>query len=106
MIYKFYDTKAFLLHKKEKDVITLVSSISNLVDADEVFQFYEEMLIPFTQENINPKNDSLIALACAYAYDSNQHPDETIFVTTNPEIAEIANRFFGEDSIELLRADV
>lgn len=106
MIYKFYDTKAFLSHKKEKDVITIISSISNLMGADEVFQFQEEMLVPFTQKNINLKDDSLIALACAYAYDSSQHPDETIFVTTDPNIAEIANRFFGEDSIELLRADV
>lgn len=41
----------------------------------------------------------LRSLALALDYDCTQHPDETVFITDNEEMAEIANLYFGEDSI-------
>jgi len=41
-------------------------------------------------------------LAAAYHFDRTQHPDETVFITGNQELAETANLFFGEDSIILV----
>ena len=42
-------------------------------------------------------------LALAIQYEKICHPDETIFVTSDKDMADIANRYFGEDSIELLK---
>lgn len=38
-------------------------------------------------------------LAKAIYFDLYQRPDETIFVCENDAIADVANRYFGEDSI-------
>ena len=38
-------------------------------------------------------------LAKAIYFDLYQKPDETIFVCENDAIADVANRYFGEDSI-------
>ena len=45
-------------------------------------------------------NTDLKILACAFDYDTHEHPDETIFVTNDLALKTIANLFFGEDSIE------
>lgn len=42
-------------------------------------------------------------LAKAIYYDLYQRPDETVFVCENEAIAEVANRYFGEDSIINIR---
>lgn len=39
----------------------------------------------------------------ALYYDREYHPDEVVFVTVNKELAKIANKYFGEDSIRLLK---
>ena len=58
----------------------------------EFFLFIEEMELEIT-------NDMKI-LACAIAYDNAVHPDETVFVTNDLALKNIANLFFGNDSIE------
>ena len=42
-------------------------------------------------------------LAKAIYFDLYQRPDETIFVCENNVIADVANRYFGEDSIINIR---
>lgn len=42
-------------------------------------------------------------LAKAIYFDLYQRPDETIFVCENDAIADVANRYFGEDSIINIR---
>lgn len=42
-------------------------------------------------------------LAKAIYFDLYQRPDETIFVCENNAIADVANRYFGEDSIINIR---
>lgn len=39
----------------------------------------------------------------ALYYDREYHPDEVRFVTTDKETAKIANKYFGEDSIKLIK---
>ena len=60
--------------------------------------FRTNMLDPIQQANVEINNDTKI-LACALDYDRNVHPDETIFVTNDIALKNIANLFFGEDSI-------
>ena len=47
-----------------------------------------------------PVNNDFRILACAFDYDYFEHPDETVFVTNDLALAQIANLFFGDDSIE------
>lgn len=49
--------------------------------------------------NINVSYSDKEDLAKAIYYDLYQRPDETIFVCENEAIAEVANKYFGEDSI-------
>lgn len=44
-------------------------------------------------------NNDLKILATAFDYDYNFHPDETVFITNDLVLKNIANLFFGEDSI-------
>jgi predicted ribonuclease YlaK len=44
-------------------------------------------------------NNDLKILATAFDYDYYKHPDETVFVTNDLVLKNIANLFFGEDSI-------
>lgn len=53
--------------------------------------------------NINVSYSDKEDLAKAIYYDLYQRPDETIFVCENDEIADVANRYFGEDSIINIR---
>lgn len=41
-------------------------------------------------------------IADALFYDREYHPDEVVFVTTEKEVAEMANLYFGEDSIMVI----
>lgn len=61
-----------------------------------VWVFENKMLEPFNDFEIN---EDIKILACAFDYDHNIHPDETIFVTNDLSLKNIANLFFGEDSI-------
>lgn len=57
-----------------------------------------KMLDPIVEKSLEITNDMKI-LACAIDYDKNVHPDETIFVTDDLALKNIANLFFGNDSI-------
>jgi hypothetical protein len=57
------------------------------------------MLEPILQKTDLEVNNDLKILATAFNYDYYKHPDETIFVTNDLVLAEIANLFFGKDSI-------
>ena len=65
----------------------------------ETYIFTEDMLEPFTSIHLEVNNDIKI-LACAFDYDKQQHPDETVFVTNDLALKSIANMFFGQDCIE------
>jgi len=65
----------------------------------DVHIFTEDMLQPIIDKHLTITNDTKI-LATAINYDNTVHPDETIFVTDDNSLFEIANLFFGEDSIE------
>lgn len=49
--------------------------------------------------NINVSYSDKEDLAKAIYFDLYQKPDETVFVCENKAIADVANRYFGEDSI-------
>lgn len=111
--YKFYDTKALIEDlDKEYDHIVISdltwnfleeNKLSLLIDKNkiEIYSFNEKMLKPFYDKNIEI-NDSIKNLAVAFDYDLRKHPDETIFITTDKKTSEIANLFFGEDSVILI----
>lgn len=65
----------------------------------DVHIFTEDMLQPIIDKHLTITNDTKI-LATAINYDNTVHPDETVFVTDDNSLFEIANLFFGEDSIE------
>lgn len=62
------------------------------------------MLTPFIEKALTITPDIKI-LACALDYDIRVHPDETIFITNDLSLQNIANLFFGEDSISYVRVN-
>ena len=62
-----------------------------------IFETY--MLDPIYGKGDFDVNNDLRILATAFDYDYYKHPDETIFVTNDLVLKQIANMFFGEDSI-------
>ena len=92
MTYNFYDTSSLLL--REKDLFT-----------------YEENIILSSitlneLENIktsNTKDNDIKILASAVSYDRMIHPDETVFITNDLALKQIANMFFGSDSVKSIQ---
>ena len=74
-------------------------------DKYEIWIFKEPMLKPIEEKGFSISNDMRI-LATAIDYDNTRHPDETIFVTNDLSLKNIANLFFGEDSIESVSEDL
>ena len=68
-------------------------------DAYEVHIFNMNMLDPIAKQALAITDDTKI-LATAIDYDRTRHPDETVFVTNDLALFNIANLFFGSDSIE------
>lgn len=60
------------------------------------------MLEPFAAKQLSITSDIKI-LATALDYDTNVHPDETVFITNDLALFNIANLFFGEDSIQMVK---
>ena len=60
------------------------------------------MLKPLLDKGIPISLDTQI-LATAIDYDTNVHPDETVFITNDLALKHIANLFFGEDSIQSIK---
>jgi hypothetical protein len=110
MIYKFYDTEALkTCYIKEENVKTIISSITAeeikpfTIPADwEIVKFHPKLLKPLLNKGFSEDITNLKNLACAIYYDCTQHPDETIFITNDSYTADVANLFFGEDSIQLV----
>lgn len=132
---KFYDTNALLLKMEGLfDEFFAISSVSlselekiktsagkdpnikysarrllHLLDIHkgsyDVHIFTNDMLRPIADKAL-PFNDDLRILATAIDYDNTRHPDETIFVTNDLSLKNIANLFFGEDSIESVSEDL
>lgn len=65
----------------------------------EIICFKDEMLNPIYEKGIQTITPDLKILAAAIWYDKNVAPDATIFFTNDLSLANIANLFFGEDSI-------
>lgn len=78
----------------------LLNILNENPKAYEIWTFKENMLKPIIEKGFDHINNDLRILACAFNYDSTQHPDETVFVTNDLALKAIANCFFGEDSIE------
>jgi hypothetical protein len=112
MIYKFYDEESFM-RQNPKDLLKCRFAISSNTYQKVLNEDTGDLLfILMTSRNkfdichvehIDTNEDIPVELALAIQYDNMYHPDETIFVTCNEETADIANRYFGEDSIELLK---
>lgn len=116
--YKFYTTEALIKNREhlfdnenDKVVMTTYSHCTvntplcrdlKLNKRSEIFECnYKKWL----NEDILYSSldfEECLTLAAAVAYDSTVHPDETVYVTANPQAVPIANKFFGEDSIILL----
>lgn len=114
--YKFYDTSALIksytnlikLNPNERIVISSETIAQDRILIDyilkflydnrvryEIYLFHPDMLSRLVYQHDQDVN----ILATALDYDCTQHPDETIFITGDKEIADIANLYFGEDSI-------
>lgn len=64
----------------------------------EIYLYKEEMGGVIIEKGFALSNDTKI-LAAAVDYDKNRHPDETIFITNGLVLKQMANLYFGEDSI-------
>ena len=73
-------------------------------EAYDVMIYRPAYLKPIEEMELEITNDMKI-LACAIAYDNAVHPDETVFVTNDLALKNIANLFFGNDSIESVDED-
>ena len=116
MDYNFYDTLAFLDRIKEpleneKIIIcdkTLdfckINSLdipSEFISNIQIYELKDSMYKPL--DDYDPdcwKTEWSECLAAAFDYDTHQHPDETIFISNSPQLRDLANRFFGDDSIK------
>jgi predicted ribonuclease YlaK len=72
----------------------LLHKLNNNTDKYYIHIFTMDMLIPITARGLSISNDTKI-LACAIDYDTKVHPDETVFVTNDLALKQIANLFFG-----------
>lgn len=112
MIYKFYDYESFI-KQSPKDLLNCRFAISNSTYQKVFTEDTGDLLFLLMtsrnkfdicyEESIEMTDEIPSELALAIQYEKICHPDETIFVTSDKEVAEIANRYFGEDSIELLK---
>ena len=132
---KFYDTNALLLKMeslfeehfaissvslselekiktsagKDQNIKYSARRLLHLLDINkgnyDVHIFNNTMLTPIADKAL-PFNDDLRILATAIDYDNTCHPDDTVFVTNDLSLKNIANLFFGEDSIESVSEDL
>lgn len=83
------------------DARVLLRKLATNRDKYEVWIFNESMLwyVDDKQLSITP---DLKILATALDYDTRVHPDETVFITNDLALFNIANLFFGDDSIQMI----
>ena len=105
--YKFYTFDAYCKaggnpKENEEEIILFNPIIFCLSDKEikaKVYSYHSDMILPLAHLNIPTKYKDL---AAAFDFDIKEHPDETVFITTNAEEAYYANMLFGEDSIILI----
>ena len=112
MIFKFYDYESFI-KQNPKDLLECRFAISNSTYQKVFSEDTGDLLFLLMtsrnkfdicyEESVEVTDEIPSELALAIQYEKMCHPDETVFVTSDPKVAEIANRYFGEDSIELLK---
>ena len=95
-------------NRRDPDVKYAARKLLHLLDEHhgeyDIHIFTENMLDPIKEKQLSITNDTKI-LATAFDYDNNIHPDETIFVTNDLALKEIANLFFGDGCIESVDED-
>lgn len=110
MIYKFYDTAALAEAREhifdnletERPVISTwsldklkdLSFLTNRKDDYDIHIYEGDIILRFAGYK------DIESLMAAIDYDDRVHPDETVFVSNSIALRQIANQFFGEDSIE------
>ena len=110
MIYKFYDTAALAEAREhifdnlenERPVIS-TWTLDKLNDLSFLTNRKNDYDIHIYEDNVIPRfagYKDIESLMAAIDYDDRVHPDETVFVSNSIVLREIANQFFGEDSIE------
>lgn len=82
----------------------LLHTLNNNLNKFTCWIFKIPMLAPIEEAGLDITNDMRI-LACAIDYDKRVHPDATIFITNDLALKNIANLFFGEDSIQSVNED-
>lgn len=93
--------KDYSLKMKARRLLNLLNLYE---DSYTVWIFKSSMLDPIIEKDI-PITDDMKILATALDYDKNVRPDETIFVTNDIALKNIANLFFGNDSIESVKEE-
>lgn len=61
--------------------------------------FKDEMMTPIVNKGLSTITPDLKILAAAIWFDTNEAPDDVSFYTNDLSLANLANLFFGEDSI-------
>ena len=89
---------------KKDDIVkqqarAVISFIYDNPNAIEVICFKDNMLKPILKKGITEITPDLKILAAAIWYDTKKAPDNTSFYTNDLSLANIANLFFGDDSI-------
>ena len=94
--------------RRDPDIKYAARKLLHLLDEHkgeyDIHIFTEDMLAPMIEKHLSITNDIKI-LATAFNYDNTIHPDETIFVTNDLALKEIANLFFGDGCIESVDED-
>lgn len=90
-----------LASKKYHGAESLLNSLKQNRHKYIVRIFQPEMLNAFDPNKVFI-DSNLYELATAYDYEKNERPDEMYFTTSKLSIYNIANLFFGEDSIFLI----
>ena len=83
----------------------LLSQLADNTDSYDVWIFKDYMLDPIKEKGFETFNNDLKILSCAIDYDMLICPDDTIFVTNDLALYNIANLFFGNDSIESVKIE-
>lgn len=83
----------------------VINFIRNNPTAIEVICFKDFMVEPILNKDITTITPDLKILGAAIWYDTNVAPDATNFYTNDLALANIANLFFGEDSIFFVDPD-
>ena len=95
-------------NKKTEDLKQSARMLLRLLESNteryEVHIYQPIMATPIQIKGFEINNDLRI-LACAIDYDKKCHPDETYFVTNDLALKQIANLFFGKDSILSITED-